>query len=223
MVSWSRVFEYFPKIILKLPVTLEIVVISFFFGLLLGGVMAFIRIKKIPVLNQISAVLISYIRCTPIITQMFVVYFGVPMLLNALGCSSLKIDNVIFVYIAYSINMSGFLAETIRSSVLSVPYGQTEAGRSIGLSEGQTLFHIVIPQAARIAMPMLGTTFVSLFKATALAYMVGVVDMIGKARLIGSLSGHTLEGYLCCTFCFAGISLVLEQVFQRIDRHLRAA
>lgn len=220
MFSWSRVIEYFPKIIVKFPVTLQIVIISFVTGIILGCGLAFIRLKKIPVLNQICAVFISYIRCTPIITQMFVVYFGTPALLKAMGISTSNLPNVVYVLIAYGLNQSCFMAETIRSSILAVPFGQTEAGRSIGLSEAQTMMHIVAPQALRVAMPMLGTTFIMLFKATALAYMVGVMDMIGKVQSFGNLYGHTLEGYICCAIVFAIISLVLEQVFKMIDNHL---
>lgn len=220
MVSWSRIIEYFPKIIVKFPVTLKIVLVSFVCGIILGGILALIRIKKIPVLNQITAVLVSYIRCTPAITQMFVVYFGISVLLTSMGIKTSGIDRIVYVYIAYSINMSGFLAEIFRSSIQAVPFGQTEAGKSIGLTGFQTMVHIVLPQAVRIAMPMLGTTFIMLFKATALAYMIGVVDMIGKVTSIAAVSGHSLEGYICCAVVFAVISLVLEQIFNRIDKHL---
>lgn len=220
MFSWSLFTKYFPLIAAKFPVTLSIVLISFTVGILLGGLFAFIRMKKIPVLSQLLTVLISYIRCTPPITQMFVIYFGFPILLRALGFETTKIGNVVYVYIAYSLNQAGFLAEIIRSSILAVPSGQTEAGISVGITEFEVFLHIVAPQALRVAMPMLGTSFVMLFKATALAYLVGVIDMIGKANALAAISGHSLEGLLCAALIFAVISLVLEQVFNFIDRRL---
>lgn len=219
MFSWKNVIDYFPKIIVKFPVTLNIVVVSFSLGLILGTVLAIIRLKKIPVLNQFATLFISYIRCTPVITQMFVVYFGIPVLFKTWGIDS-KWDNIVYVYIAYALNMGGFMAETIRSSILAVPGGQREAGRSIGMTELQTTMHIIFPQAARIAMPMIGTTFILLFKGTALAYMLSVIDMIGKAKTIGAMTGHTLEGYICCAAVFSIISLALEQLFKNIDRKL---
>lgn len=163
---------------------------------------------------------ISYVRCTPVICQMFVIYFGIPAVVTSMGGSTAGVDNIVYVIVAYSVNMGGFLGETIRSAILAVPAMQTEAGWAIGLTELQTTVHIVAPQALRVALPMLGTTFISLFQATALAYMVGVLDMIGKARSLGAISGHTLEGYLCCAAVFAVISLALEQVFNRINRKL---
>lgn len=145
MLSWERFVYFFPKVIVKFPVTLEIVLISFGSGLLLGCLLAWIRIKKIPVLSQIAAVFISYIRCTPVICQMFVVYFGVPALLGQMGIDSSAIDRVVYIYIAYGLNNGGFMGETIRSAVLAVPMGQTEAGYAAGLTGWQTLVHIVAP------------------------------------------------------------------------------
>lgn len=218
MISWERIVNYFPKIVVKFPVTLSIVFVSFILGLILACLLAMIQIKKIPILKQLTAIFISYIRCTPIITQMFVVYFGIPIILGALGLETKNVNNIVYVYIAYALNTGGFTSEVIRSSILSVPAGQTEAGRSIGLSEFQTLIHIVVPQAIRIAMPMLGTQFILLFKGTALAYMLGVIDMMGKAKTIGAMSGHVIEGYIDCAVVFVVISLILEKVFNLIDR-----
>lgn len=220
MFSWERLWEYFPAVIAKFPVTLEIVLVAFGAGLVLGCLLAAVRIKKIPVLCQAVAVFLSYIRCTPVICQMFVIYFGAPILLGAMGVDTSGVDSVVYVLVAYGLNMSGFLGETIRSSILAVPAGQVEAGYASGLTGIQTLWHITAPQAFRIALPMLGTIFVSLFQATALAYMVGVVDMMGKAASLGNRTGHPLEGYISCAIVFAVISIVLEQVFMRINRRL---
>ncbi len=220
MISWERFIEYFPKILAKFPVTLGIVLVAFSTGILLGSAFAIIRLKKVKILSQLVTILVSYIRCTPVITQMFVIYFGFPMFLRLLGIDTSGIDSIVYVFVAYGLNQGGFLSEVIRSSLLAVPAEQTEACRSVGLTESQTFLHIVAPQALRVAMPMLGTSFVYLFQATALAYMVGVMDMIGKARSLGSLYGHTLEGYLCAAVIFTVISLTLEQVFKRINRYL---
>lgn len=220
MFSWERFFDVFPEIIMKFPVTLEIVLVSFISGLVLGSLLALIRIKNIPVLSQLVAVYISYIRCTPVICQMFVVYFGAPALLGVLGIDTSGIERIVYLHIAYGMNNGGFMGETIRASIQAVPAGQTEAGRAVGLKEYQTLLHIVGPQAVRIALPMLGTLFVYSFQSTALAYMVGVIDMIGRARALGTLSGHTLEGYICCALVFVVISLVLEFAFNKMNKHL---
>ena len=220
MLTTERFIYFFPKVIEKFPATLEIVFISFASGILLGCILAWIRIKKIPVLSQLSSVFISYIRCTPVICQMFVVYFGLPAILSRMGIDVSSMNRLVYVFIAYGLNNGGFMGETLRASVLAVPIGQTEAGRAIGLNEWQTLIHVVAPQAFRISLPMLGTTFIYAFQSTALAYMVGVVDMVGKTRTLGTITGHTLEGYIICAAIFAIISLVLEFVFNKINKRL---
>ena len=134
MFSWERVVEYFPQILQKFPVTLEIVLVSFTAGILLGTILAMVRIKKIPVLSQIATVYISYVRCTPVICQMFVIYFGIPALVSSLGGDTAGIDNIVYVLIAYGINMGGFMGETIRAAILAVPSAQSEAGWTVGLT-----------------------------------------------------------------------------------------
>lgn len=220
MFSWDYVWEYFPKIIEKFPVTLQLVLVPFTISFLAGFAIALLRLKKIPVVDGLLRLYISYVRCTPVITQMFVVYFGLPLLLEPYGINAYKWDPKIFVFIAYSINISAFLSETIRSSILAVPKGQMEAGYSVGMSSFQTLRDIIVPQALKISLPMLGNMFIGLFQATALAYMVNVMDMMGKAVNLGHIKGHVLEGYLCCAAVFAVISLGLEVLFRFINKRL---
>ena len=133
------------------------------------------------------------------------------------GIDSSAIDRVVYIYIAYGPNNGGFMGETIRSAVLAVPMGQTEAGYATGLTGWQTLVHIVAPQAARISLPMMGTTFIYAFQATALAYMVGVIDMIGKTRSLGSVTGahpgrlHYLRTGICSLKPDPGIPVQPDQ------------
>lgn len=220
MFSWDYVVKYFPDIIAKFPVTLKLVFIPFTISFLAGFGIAILRLKKIRQIDWFLKLYISYVRCTPVITQMFIVYFGLPMLLNIFGINAYKWKPEIFVYIAYSINIAGFLSETLRSSILAVPAGQMEAGFSVGMTSFQTMRDIIIPQALKIALPMLGNMFIGLFQATALAYMVNVLDMMGKARNLAANGGHLLEGYVCCAAVFAIISLGLEIIFRKVNKHL---
>ncbi len=220
MFSWDYVFRYFPEIIAKFPVTIRLVMIPFVVSLAAGFGIAILRLKKIKQIDWLLKLYVSYVRSTPIITQMFIVYFGLPVLLQPLGINAYKWSAEIFVYIAYSINISAFLSETIRSSILAVPVGQMEAGYSVGMSYTQTMKDIIIPQAFKIALPMLGNMFIGLFQATALAYMVNVLDMMGKARNLATSNGHLLEGYVCCAAVFAIISLSLEIIFKYINKRL---
>lgn len=220
MFSWEYVFNYFPDIIAKFPVTLKLVFIPFIISFTLGFCIAILRLKKIRQIDWLLKLYVSYVRCTPVITQMFIVYFGLPVLLKCFGINAYKWSPEIFVYIAYSINISAFLSETIRSAILAVPAGQMEAGYSVGMTYFQTMRDIIVPQALKIALPMLGNMFIGLFQATALAYMVNVIDMMGKAKNLAASNGHLLEGYLCCAAVFAVISLGLEMIFRYMNKRL---
>ena len=139
MFSWEYVVTYFPTIIAKFPVTLELVLVPFAISAIFGFVIALLRLRNIPVVEQILMVYVSYVRCTLVITQMFVVYFGIPILLQQFGIEAYDWDPVIYVIIAYSINISGFLSEIIRSSILAVPAGQMEAGFAVRMTRLQTM------------------------------------------------------------------------------------
>ena len=134
--SLERMFEYFPKILAKFPISLYVVVVSTVLALVLGTVLAMIRIKKIPVLHQLAGVYISFFRGTPILIQIFLVYYGLPLLLNAVFGYNIASgwNKLIFVFLAFGMNEGAFLAEHIRAAILSVPRGQTEAGSMVGLT-----------------------------------------------------------------------------------------
>lgn len=219
--SWDEFRSSFPKILAKFPVTLEIVIVAMLIGLLLGIVLALFRIKKVPVLSQLAGIYISYIRGVPVLVQLFVVYYGLPMLLRHFDIDTSSIDKILFIYVTYGLNQSGFMAEIIRAAIQSVPIGQTEAGYSVGLTESQTFRRIVLPQAVKVAIPNLETMFIMLFKSTALAYMVGIIDMMGKVKQLSVLTHRTLEGYTCVAIIFVVLSLVLERVFELVNKKLK--
>jgi L-cystine transport system permease protein len=220
--SLKRVEDYFPKILSKFPVTINIVLVSIVIALALGTLIAVIRIRKIPVLSQASAVYVSFVRGTPIIVQLFLVYYGVPLFLTALFGSNPTSgwNKLVFVYLAYGLNEAGFLSEQIRAAIQSVPAGQTEAGYTVGLSGAQVFFRVVFPQAFRILLPGFSTMLVGLLPATALAYMVGVTDMMGMVNRLGVLNLHSLEGYFDAAVIFVVASILLERVFVRLIKKL---
>jgi L-cystine transport system permease protein len=219
--SWQRFIQNFPKLIMYLPVTFKIVGLAALIGILLGTVIALIRINKVPVLDQICVVFISFMRGTPMLVQMLVAYYGIPLLLQTcFGIDSRRWAKIIFVYITFALNQGAFLSEMIRSSILAIPEGQTEAGLSVGLTALQTFRRIIVPQAAHIALPGLSLDVVGLFQETSLVYMVGVIDVLGRAETIATQTGHVLECYIIIAVLFIVISLVLRGLFSRLEKRL---
>ena len=218
---WQEVIRFIPKVASKFPITLSMVVVSLILGVLLGIALAFINYFKVPVLHQLAVVFISFIRGTPEIVQIFIVYYGVPPLVESVSGVVLGNDSSIaLVTLAFSLNVSAYLAELFRGALQSVPVGQLEAGVVCGLTRSQVFRRIIIPQAARYALPTFGVLVVLQFQGTALASTVGVMDMLGKAVALGNATYRVLEGYVAAAVIFVAISLLLTALFQWLDRRL---
>jgi L-cystine transport system permease protein len=212
-----------------LPVTLRISVIPTLVGILLGLAVALIRIYKVPVLRQLAVVYVSFIRGTPLLVQLFLVYYGLPWLIlrtaMALGLVlTFDINHIIpeyFVLFAFSINMGAYLSETLRSAIESVDKGQFEAAQSIGLSSPYIMLKIILPQAAVTALPNLSNALISMVKDSSLAFMVTVVDIMGAARIMGSRNLRYLELYISVSLVYWLVCIVLEQVFNLAEKRLK--
>ncbi|MDR1979247.1 MAG: amino acid ABC transporter permease [Synergistaceae bacterium] len=216
----ALVFEYMPVILSRFPVTLLIVSTSIIGGTLLGFLIALVRLYRVPVLNPAVVSYISFIRGTPVIIQMFLVYYGFPLLLLQVGININRWDKLYFVLISYMLNNAAFMAEIIRSAIASVPAGQTEAAHSVGLSGFQTLRRIVLPQAFFTAFPAFGTRVVNTLESTSLAFTLGILDMLGQAQAIGVRTYHLLEGYVVVALVFIAASMLLEKGFAWMERRL---
>jgi L-cystine transport system permease protein len=216
--EWKYVFEYFPKILAFLPTTLLIVAVAAVFGLLIGALFAVARIEKIPVLREISAVAVSFIRGTPIFIQLFVVYYGLPLLLLPLGINIMRASKLFFVLVAYAFNVGGFASEMIRGAVLSVSQSQWDAAYSIGLGKIEAYVRVIVPQSVVIAIPSMGQLFTQALSDTALASAMGVVDALERAKLLGDHSMHKLEAYMDVAVIFVGFSFLFDRFFKYLER-----
>ncbi|MFM6940227.1 MAG: amino acid ABC transporter permease [Rhodoluna sp.] len=166
--------------------TIPLAAISFVLGLALALVIALARISTSRILRGVSAVYISTIRGTPLLLQLFIIFYGLP----AFG---IVFDPWPSAIIAFSMNVGGYAAETIRAAIQSVPVGQWEAAATVGLGRTATLTRIVLPQAARVAVPPLSNTLISLVKDTSLASAVLVTEILRKAQ---ELAAPTFQFFL---------------------------
>ena len=220
--SIERFLSSIPKIVPQLSVTFAIVIVSMVIGTILGFAVAALEIKRFPVLQQILKVYVSYMRGTPLLVQMMVVYYGLPLLIQ----TTLKIDinswsPIIFVDIAFILNEGAFLGEIFRGAILSIPIEQTEAGYSIGMTGTQTFVRIILPQIIRIIIPAYGVDLIGVLHNTSLVFTIGgILDIMGKAKILGTATGHTLEGYVVAALIYVVISLALKFIFYRIDKKL---
>lgn len=218
--SWERMGSAAIQILPCLWVTVKVVFIADLAGIILGLFISEVRMKRAPVLYQIATVFISFMRGTPLIVQLMLSYYFIPRLLGIFGINAVRWPKLVFAYIAYGLNQTAFVGEMFRSSIEAIPPGQIEAARSLGFKGLQTYRHVIIPQMIRIVIPAFGNDFVGLFQGTSLVYLLGIMDVMGRAKAVGTFSGHYLEPYLIALIIYVIISLVLNFGFSRLEKHL---
>ncbi|MCY1037890.1 amino acid ABC transporter permease [Staphylococcus nepalensis] len=216
-VNWLSLFG---QVLQQLPLTLLIFVLSFVFALILGFVLASIRIKKIKILSTIVRVYLSFIRSTPLILQLFLAYFALPQLLLIIQIDINHFSRLFFVILAFTLHTGAYLSEIIRAGYQSVDYSQIEAGLSVGLSYPRILKEIIIPQALRNSIPNLTTQIIELLKDTSLAFTIGIIDMMGQVKLIiGNNYGlGMLEVYIVISIIYWSIALIIQSTFALINK-----
>ncbi|MFC5449325.1 amino acid ABC transporter permease [Paenibacillus aestuarii] len=217
--DFSLVWVYFPKLLAFLHITLFIVAASVILGVLIGLVVALPRLYGVPVLNRIVVVYISFTRGTPILIQMFLVYYGVPELLKAVGVDVSDVQPLVFVILTYALHFAAYFSEIVRSAVNAVDRGQAEAGYSIGMSGYYVLKRIVLPQAWRVAFPNVGNLIIGTLKDTSLAYTLGVMDVVGRAEMLGT-TYHFLEIWIALSIIYYAIVLIVEYVYRLAERRI---
>ncbi|WP_099466616.1 amino acid ABC transporter permease [Konateibacter massiliensis] len=220
--DWGRFLDNIPKIAPYLSITLSIVVFGTLFGVILGIGIVLINMKKLPVLYPISKVYVSFMRGTPMLVQLMIVYYGIPAWIDPIFGTNINREwsAVTFAYITFILNQGAFLSAIFYGAITAVPYGQTEAGLSVGLTGFQTFRRIVVPQMIRTALPPFGSDLVGLFQNSSLVFLVGVTDIMGRAKTIGSATKHVLEAYVFVVIVYISISLLIRLSFYWLNKKL---
>ncbi|MBR4464835.1 MAG: amino acid ABC transporter permease [Treponema sp.] len=202
------------------PTTLLITIVALLAGSVLGFLIAISRIHKTKILSQISAAYVSFIRGTPVVLQILVVYSLFPSLLNAWVKSSgssfdvFSLNPIWYAFIVFSLNTAATLSEVFRSALLTINKGQLEAGFTSGLTYAQTYRRIIIPQALTAALPNICNATVTLIKNTSLAFMMTVKDVTAVAKIEASYGYNYLESYLDIFVIYIIICSVVQYLFK---------
>lgn len=216
-------FEYFltvwPKLLEAVPFTLYFIFMSSVVSLVAGILVAMIRIPKLPILYPLTEVWMSFVRSMPFVLLLFLSYFLLPLPLQALGVDTNAIPKEVYVYVAMVIHYGPIIAEVIRPAYEAVPKGQTEAAIVFGLGTWHRVTRIILPQALPIMLPGMVNQVIEIIKDTSLMYMIGLMDLMGRANLLIHL--HMGEGKLECYIAVAIIYWILisalELVASRLD------
>ncbi|MBP6923182.1 MAG: amino acid ABC transporter permease [Veillonella sp.] len=207
-----------PTLLSYIHVTLMITAVSAVLGILLGSLIAIVRIKKVPVLNQILVVFISFMRGTPFLVQLFLIYFGVPEIMSHLGMNVRNLPGLVFVYVVFTLHIAAYSAEIMRASISAVSQGEKEAAMAIGMTELQSYVRIILPQAFTLSIPPLTNLIIGMLKGTALVFNVGVVDMMRRADLMGGNSQRYLELFVDAAIIYAVLIFIVTTAGRWIEK-----
>lgn len=203
---------FLPGITYTIPLTL----ISFLIGLFIAIVVALVRISNQRVLKMIAEFYVWIIRGTPLLVQIFIIFYGLPS-------AGVVLDPVTAAIIAFSLNVGAYSSETVRASILSISKGQWEAGDSLGMTYFQVLRRVVIPQAARVSVPPLFNSFIGLVKDTSLAANITVTEMFMVTQRIAAKTYEPLALYCEVAFIYLIFCTVLSQVQKYAEKKLSVA
>ncbi|MFX0543545.1 amino acid ABC transporter permease [Roseovarius sp. S4756] len=181
-----------PVLLGYVPLTLFMAGVGMVFALVLAALMAVERVAQVPVLDWLVRLFISFFRGTPLLVQLFLFYFGLPQMLSFLT----QINGVTATIMGLTLHFSAYMAESIRAAILGVDRSQWEAGQAIGMTQGQLMRRIILPQAARVAAPTLVNYFIDMVKGTSLAFTLGVTELMGAAQKEAAGSFLYFEAFL---------------------------
>ena len=210
MLDWNIIIHYFPFLLKGALLTLEISILSLILGLIFGLSAALCKLGNNFVLRQIAAFYVWLIRSTPLLVQLFIIYFGLPQM-------GIDLGPFLSGVLGLGLNVGAYNAETIRGGIQSISKGQTEAARSLGMSGALAMRRIILPQALRIIIPPLGNNFIILIKDTSLVSTITLVELTLTAqRFIGS-TYKPFEMYIMAAFLYAVLTTTASLLLGRLE------
>ena len=219
MFDSSFALNSLPKILAVAPITIYLAIVATVIGFLVAVLIVIVRERQIKILNPIVATLVSFIRGTPIIVQMYVVYYGLPQLLVVLKGMGFNTDPnglpaIVIAIAAYSLNASANISESIRSAYHSVDHRQYEAAVTVGMKPSRAMTRIIIPQLVANFIPNFSNLFLDLIKDTAMVYNIGIVEIMAEANIISSIGFKYIETYLDALVIYIVICWIFAKLFQ---------
>ncbi|HHX33880.1 MAG TPA: ABC transporter permease [Gammaproteobacteria bacterium] len=221
--KWDVIIKWLPKLLEGAYLTLELVAIAVLVGLLIAIPLGMARASRHWYVRALPFSYIFFFRGTPLLLQLFLVYYGLaqfdavkqgpfwPYLRDPYWCA----------LIAMTMHTAAYIAEIIRGAIQAVPPGEVEAARSLGMSRGQTMWHIILPRAARIGLPAYSNEVILMLKASSLASTITLLELTGMARTIIARTYLPVEIFFAAGLFYLVMTFILVQVFRWLERKLR--
>lgn len=208
------------------PIALFVTLVALLIALPVGFLLALSRINKMPILHRFAQVYVSFVRGTPVIIQIFIVYSSVPLLLDSIfkkydvGMNIYDVNPIWYAFIVFSFNTTAILIEVFRSALNTVDKGQLEAAHSVGLTNFQAFRRIIIPQVLVVSMPNLCTATVNLIKATSLGYAMSLQEITLKAKVAANVGYNYVEAYIDIFLVYLILCSLVEYGFKLYEKRL---
>lgn len=222
--DFEFMLECIPQILMGIPYTLLIAVVSFLVGIIIGFIGALCKIYNMPVLKQITGIYVSFIRGTPLIVQIMLIYYAFPILIRIINqkCGTAMdiswIPTIAFMLVAFSLSAGAYLTESIRASIQAIDKVQIEAAYSVGMTTAQAMRRIVLPQAIKVGLPVFANFFIGLLKDTSLAFVAAVPEIMGQAKIVAGRASRFFEAYIDAALIYWVICIIFERVVALIEK-----
>jgi len=215
--SLEYALDALPTLLIGAITTLQLTAVSVVFGLVGGTLLGIARISTFKPLQIASRVYIDFFRGTPLLVQIFMIYFGIPAFANSIG-TTFTFNRFFAAILALSLNSAAYLAEIVRGGIQSIESGQREASESLGLSPVQTMRYVIFPQAFRRMIPPLGNEFITLLKDTSLVAVIGYEELFRRGQLIVAQNYRAFEIYITVALVYLVLNTLSAQAFILLER-----
>lgn len=224
-IDFIYVFEVLIKLMKVVPYTMLIMLVSGIFGLILAILILAIRLNKIKGLNLAVGVYLSFFRSTPVLIHLFLVYYGMPVLLDKVGIDISSWNKSVFAVLSLTLFNGAYISEILRPAYLAVDKEQHDAADSIGMTSFKKIQRIIIPQMIPIVLPGLGNALIDLIKDTSVLFVIGLVDIMGRAKLLiaNDYGVQKLEVYIAAGTIYWIIIKIFNLLVSRFEEKYKRA
>ena len=221
--KWDVIVKWLPKLLEGAYLTLELVAIAVLVGLLIAIPLGMARASRHWYVRALPFSYIFFFRGTPLLLQLFLVYYGLAQfdVIRQGPLWSYLRDPYWCALIAMTMHTAAYIAEIIRGAIQAVPPGEVEAARSLGMSRAQTMWHIILPRAARIGLPAYSNEVILMLKASSLASTITLLELTGMARTIIARTYLPVEIFFAAGLFYLAMTFILVQIFRWLERKLR--
>ncbi|NLW55144.1 MAG: amino acid ABC transporter permease [Firmicutes bacterium] len=213
--SWKVIVQSFPMLLAGAGLTIRLTCIAVGMGILIGTFFGIGRVAKNRLIYGLSSVYVNFIRGTPLLVQLYLVYFGIPALIGT------HIDPMLAAIITMSVNSGAYVAEIVRAGIQSISRGQMEAARSLGMTYGQAMTYVIIPQTFKRIIPPLGNEFIALLKDSSIVSVIALEELVRKGYLISGRTFRSFEIWTAVAFMFLFMTLPITQLVNYTERKLK--